>query len=598
MKNLKKIWIGLVSILMMWGILFISVSELHIKTAIINAIDYLPNQILNILLLIVIFLILLSIFNRLYFSLSFLFVIVVITAISNAVKIYYRDEPILPGDLTLLSSINKILDMLPIQLIIVVLIMVVFMIMFLGIVFRKDKISVFKSYQRLLLLMVGVLILLPFNYIHHQGSIGKHVANIFGNQSIYWSQVTNYQENGPVMGFINNLDIIAMNKPSKYSKSNILRLSQKYKSQANHINQSRKNKISNQTVIYVLSEAFSNSNELPKINIQPDPLADFNQVANKSLSGKMYSSGFGGGTANIEFEALTSMSMNNFNSSMSMPYTLLIPNLNYVPSVTSLFNSKMAIHTYNASMYNRKSVYKKMGLNPFIYEGNNLKYESKLKNSPYIDDASAFKETLLQLDKEPNAQFINLVTMQNHYPYTNNYPDNSFRVSGANNTDTNIELKNYAYGINKTSKSLKYFIEKIDKMQKHITVVFYGDHLPAINDISNKNNPDMYKTEYIIHSNFNQNKDRSEVITPNYFTPELLDVTNSKVTPYYALMTKLMNGVPGIENQRFITSKNEFKNEKLLNKQQKRLLSDYRLIQYDITSGKQYSLHAGFFKLK
>lgn len=84
-----------------------------------------------------------------------------------------------------------------------------------------------------------------------------------------------------------------------------------------------------------MSESFSDPSHLKGLTITGDPLKDYYAVADQTISGKMLSQNYGGGTANIEFEALTSFSMGLLNPQMTTPYTMLVPKLTQLPSVVS-----------------------------------------------------------------------------------------------------------------------------------------------------------------------------------------------------------------------------------------------------------------------
>ena len=127
----------------------------------------------------------------------------------------------------------------------------------------------------------------------------------------------------------------------------------------------------------------------------------------------MLSQNYGGGTANIEFEALTGFSMEPLNAQMTTPYTLLVPKLEKLPSLVSLLKDSgyetTAIHPYDTSMYKRKDVYQVLGFDQFL-DQDTMTHRDKLENNPYISDESAYEEVLDQLDSD-TPQFLHLVTM-------------------------------------------------------------------------------------------------------------------------------------------------------------------------------------------
>ncbi len=136
-----------------------------------------------------------------------------------------------------------------------------------------------------------------------------------------------------------------------------------------------------------MSESFSDPSRLNGVEITGDPLADYYAVADQTYSGQMLSQNYGGGTANIEFEALTGFSMGLFNAQLTTPYTMLVPKMNQLPSIVSTLKDQnyhtTAIHPYNTSMYKRKDVYEVLGFDEFISE-NTMTYTDTIEDNPYI----------------------------------------------------------------------------------------------------------------------------------------------------------------------------------------------------------------------
>jgi len=85
------------------------------------------------------------------------------------------------------------------------------------------------------------------------------------------------------------------------------------------------------------------------------------------------------------------------------------------------------------------------------------------------------------------------------------------------------------------------------------------------------------------------------VTDPNGFIPLALKQMNQKVTPYYALLTKVQEDVPAMAksidentNNLYVNNKGKQVNEEQLTEKQKKIIHDYKLVQYDLTSGKGY----------
>jgi len=344
------------------------------------------------------------------------------------------------------------------------------------------------------------------------------------------------------------------------------------------------------------------------VKLSQNPLSYLDQIKQGNTSGLMDSYGYGGGTANIEFEALTSLSMNNFAPSMSIPYLYLVPKLKKIPTVMDDFTTKNAIYPFTPTIYSRNRVFKKFGFQHFynLDSKDKLAYTNKIQNSNYISDDSAFKETLKQVDRTKKGQFIQLTTMQNHMPYLTNDYQNTIKVSGDLTKNSKSELETYTQGINFTGKALKRFISEINKIDKKITVVFYGDHLPSVYDFKTDNDVKqakydqiLHQTDFFIYSNFKSSVvSQNKVVSPYMFTPMMLAQTNSQVSPYYALLTDVWEETPAAEREKIMGDDGNYLSTKTLNKNTKQIMSDYKMIQYDITSGNQYTYQTDFYKTK
>ncbi len=84
---------------------------------------------------------------------------------------------------------------------------------------------------------------------------------------------------------------------------------------------------------------------------------------------------------------------------------------------------------------------------------------------------------------------------------------------------------------------------------------------------------------------------------PSDFTAMVLKMNNMKVDPYWALKTELLEKVPTINNyKRDENGKLSFIDEKSLTAEQQKLVKDFKLVQYDITTGKNYLLKTKFFQ--
>ena len=153
----------------------------------------------------------------------------------------------------------------------------------------------------------------------------------------------------------------------------------------------------------------------------------------RATYGSMLSAGYGGGTANMEWETLTGFNMGMFKSTLT-PYVQIVPNYDFYPTIGMDFNYKSAVHPFIGTYYSRVEDYKRFKFNKFVYLGSKYKIidQKKLGKSTYNSDFTAYANGLRQINSMKGGQFINLISIQNHMPYNNWYPNNEYmgKVSG------------------------------------------------------------------------------------------------------------------------------------------------------------------------
>ena len=535
---------------------------------------------------------------------SFLFgslvytVSIAVLGLADYLKMYYRTEPIYPDDLKMITEFDLLKEMVgTIPFIAILLVSLVVLFFFGRAIYKSFYLSKKKQIIRVsgLILTIGMMF-----YISNFNNPSNLLRKAY-NRTAYWisySQKMNYYNTGFIGGFLFNLKVEAMDKPEGYSKEAIEKIADKYAKEAE---KSNKNKLDEQpNIIFVMSESFSNPQNLTGVTADKNPLKDYYEVADKTYSGKMLSQNYGGGTANIEFEALTSFSMELMNAQMTTPYTMLVPKMEEVPSIVSLLNEQeyqtTAIHPYNTSMYKRKDVYNTFGFDQFISEST-MKHTDKIQNNPYISDEAAYEE-VMDLLKEDGPQFVHLVTMQTHMPYSDKYSEKDYSSQSEGNKEA---IDSYMQDIAYSSEALKTFIKELDQVERRTLVVFWGDHLPSIysDEIKNQNQEQtLHQTEFLMYDNKNQlaqKEDHQAIMSTFYFAPSLFEQSNLKLTGFYQFLTTIEKELPAFEKGLYYKDE-QWSKTLSMNQKQEELYKEYQMIQYDIFSGEEYSLQTDFFK--
>jgi phosphoglycerol transferase MdoB-like AlkP superfamily enzyme len=278
--------------------------------------------------------------------------------------------------------------------------------------------------------------------------------------------------------------------------------------------------------------------------------------------------------------------MVNYSPAVSIINSDVIPHMKYVPVISNYFKDRIALHPEDANNYNRRTIYQKYGYQHF-YALSGTDDKDTLKNQEMLDgrttDAQTYKD-VLQLIQPKKNQFFSVLTMQNHMPF-NGYSGSSQLTVKSNYAD-NTQLTNYTKQLVDTDNATQQFLDGLKKIDKKITVVFYGDHVPGRiyqDEMFKDNLLSKYTTDYFIWTNTGDDVVTHDAVNAAELTPKLLQTTNSKVTPYYALLTKVMEELPAEYNSGAAGDV-----QSSFNENQKNLLNDLKLVQYDLTSGKNY----------
>ncbi|HHK2096660.1 TPA: LTA synthase family protein [Enterococcus hirae] len=551
------------------------------------------------LVLLMILLFLVAVLGSFLFGTFFYLVGIGILGYANYLKMTYRQEPIYPDDLKMIKEFGLLKDMTGTTSFYLLAGMILLVVAggcwAIYRSFKKDK-----KFQaiRVITLFTTIFALI---YISHFNNPNNLLRKAYNKTALWipYSQKMNYYNTGFIGGFLYNLKIDPMEKPKGYSEEKIKEITSHYQKLADEKNKTASEEQPN--IIYVMSESFSDPSRLNGVEITGDPLADYYAVADQTYSGQMLSQNYGGGTANIEFEALTGFSMGLFNAQLTTPYTMLVPKMNQLPSIVSTLKDQnyhtTAIHPYNTSMYKRKDVYEVLGFDEFISE-NTMTYTDTIEDNPYISDASAYQEVMDLLKEDDTPQFIHLVTMQTHMPYDGKYQQLEYTAKTEDNSGIS-SLENYLQDISYSSQSLKAFTEELKKLSRRTLVVFWGDHLPGIysDTIQNSNEKQtLHETQFLMFDSQGElEKNEAPVTSPFYFAADLMNQTNQQTTGFYQLLLALQNELPAFERELYY-QEGQWHREAQLNKKQAELYQAYEMIQYDIVSGEKYSLQTNFFE--
>lgn len=547
----------------------------------------------------------LAIFNQIIPVLFVVLYGVVILAIANYLKIQWRGEPIVPSDLAMVKSFSDLFQMVEwyyFALFIIATILLVYGVIKLR---KKYHYTLFGQHRfgkrvRAAGLIVSFMFLSNVHNIHAEGNMIRELRTKVGFRYYKGSTLLSYQTNSFVLGFVDNFTGQAMEKPPVYSQKRVQQVLAPYHQEAQKRNAHRKrDDFEDVSVIFVLSESLADPRVIEGVHLDKNPIEYIQNPVDKYAVGKLIVPVYGGGTPNSEFELLTSLSIQNLQQNMNIPYQRFIPRYNWFPSFVSEYkqgknNKAIAIHSFNSKLYKRRDVFRILGFDEMYFDSD-MKHTEKLDKSNYISDESAYREVLDHLVSRPDENlFIHLMTMQNHSGYSDKYHTYHFEPKTENGEDLDQVLQYYVEGIYRTDIVTKEFISALDKLDRKVMVVFYGDHHPGLySSLMDQNDAvRLHLTDFFVYSNFTD--DRIEVDHP-ISTTNLLnyvyDAADVKVNAYQQLIYELRQKVVADIEGEYLLDTGERVSYEELSPEYKRLVDDYYLIQYDIIEGDMYTMN-------
>lgn len=600
--------------------------------------------VLNVILVALLYLMLLMLFNRFWTASIVILAVGIIVAAIEHFKVEIRYEAILPADLGFLgSNTGNMLTFIPAGAHVTILValgafaVLLALILVLrhfdgrkGRMIRTDNLSLNLTSRLILLLLPILVFALYCIHVSTTDSLANKFSRALGDTPSMWDSVYDAQRNGPLVAFTRQLNPKIMDKPSNYSEETMKKVAARYQKEAETINASRTNNLTDSTVVYVLSESFSDPSRVPGLKTNKDSMPNIRKIKAGTTSGLMLSSGYGGGTANLEYMGLSGLSMANFESSLSSPYQQLVPSQHWTPTINQLWGApvnSLGYHPYESSMYSRATNYKKFGFSHFytLTGPDVIKYQDKIDESPYVSDKSSYDSALEGIKSGKTNKFIQIITMQNHMPYHEWYENNDYTAESTTGTplgdDEQQSIETYQKGVEITDQATQEFLNELDALDKPVTVVFYGDHLPGIYSSASEdgnNSLALHLTDYFIWSNkasSSQGNKASDAAysSPNFFVAQAADHMNAKVSPYLAFLTEMHSKIAAMEPpvvnkiqgwDRIPEGQNIYLDQNGnpmspddFDKETKQLLADYKLIQYDITAGKNYLKDTDFMTL-
>ncbi len=258
-------------------------------------------------------------------------------------------------------------------------------------------------------------------------------------------------------------------------------------------------------IIMVQLESFADPNWFEEVTFSQDPIPTFRRLRENYSGGLLKVPSVGAGTANTEFEVLSGISVKSFGPG-EYPYKsiLLETTLETVAyDLKSIGYSTHAIHNHRGAFYGRNKVFSNLGFDTFT----SLEYMNNVVKTPknWARDQVLTNYILDAMNSTEGEDFIYAISVEGHgaYPSEQVLLKPEITVLEAPSEPLKWQYEYYANLIYSMDRFVADLIQTLSRQKERVMVVFYGDHLPAI-DFSEEEltTGDLYSTEYVIWANY------------------------------------------------------------------------------------------------
>ena len=313
----------------------------------------------------------------------------------------------------------------------------------------------------------------------------------------------------------------------------------------------------------------------------------------------MLSPSFGGGTANVEFEALTSLNTLFFRNELVYVSKIKRPIYSLPLYLNSLGYSTVAMHNNWHYYYNRSRVYQQLGFEKFVSLENMLNQQNRsiaVNQGGWASDNllfSAIQDELSQQSDQP--KFIYAITVENHPMYGDDrYGKQNFKFKADLSETSKQKLSTYTAGVARSDQKLQALAQFIQQLKRPTILLVFGDHLPNLQGVYDeyhyfdqdpqRENARNYQTPLVLWANYPVKRQylSGNYIPASFLAAKLLKTANLPLSNYYQFIDQISACYQAV-HQKFVVEKPHCP----VNKEQ--LLEAYKSVNNDTLNGNNFS---------
>ncbi len=468
---------------------------------------------------------------------TFYFIISVIILAVSVISKYLFNVRGVPFTFSDIYSISDGLEIasnyVTLPMIIGVLVFFTFIILITIFLFKKEKDN--KRITSLSNIILILIIIISFPLItksqYDNGKMGY----------MRWDITASYKKNGYVYSTIESAVKYIRVKPKGYSKAAIDKIREKVDEKAQE--DSRRINKNKPNMIFVQLEAFMDPTLIKEIKFSKDPIPNFRKICEKSKGYLADVPTTGGGTVRTEYEVMTGNNI-DYLTPGEIPYNTILKGKYYNSVATTLKEqgySAHAIHNFQGNFYTRNNAYEKLGFDTFTSIEYMNEYEKNERG--WVKDTVLTKYIKKALESTESRDLVYAISVQGHSAYPEDSLekyDFDIKVSGNLDEKDKGQLYYYANQIKGTDDFVGDIMEMVDESEEDTLVVFYSDHMPALNLFLDESfYLDSYQAPFVFYSNFDMENfkfDNTEAYNISTLAMQLAGVEYGPIEKFHAYL--------------------------------------------------------------
>ncbi len=422
-----------------------------------------------------------------------------------------------------------------------------------------------------------------------------------------WMQDRYYKNYGVITGFLTNLQVLDIEKPKDYSEDAVRAVTEQIGRSAGPDTPlwpelCAASPVRTPNIIFVMNESFWDLTRLEGIAYDRELTPNLTALKQEAAHGYCFSPSFGGGTCDVEFEALTGFSVEHLPAG-SKPYQQHVTREMF--SLPQYLRAQgydtVAVHGYYRRFWSRDTAYPNLGFNTFVAAED---FHAPQLRRGFISDAAMTQRVIREYAARAKngPVFVHAVTMQNHTTYdASRYPrEELVRVTQhpGLSQKTISQLEDFATGVYEADAALGELVEYLRTVDEPTILVFWGDHFNPLGEgyeLFEKTGylergagvtPDLRRTDLLIWSNYSSAGIDLGTIAAYDISPVMMELYGLEKPVLFEFLTDSLSVMRA--RTRGTTVQPDGTDSAEMTDVQRKCYEDHWLLQYDLMFGEPY----------